>query len=281
MSTVPILLKKTREIYPFGVFSLVFVAISLFGTLLLKHPANDPKTVVLADYLLFMGTLSLIFAIALTFSPRSPGAIQFNIMALPVSFLIGLGIIALVKGLGLSTLFIGLQDFLDTFFINPELSALSSVGLPTEIAMFFVATVEELMFRVAIPAIIVVAIPIKRVSVEGRWFAALIGSSFLFGMWHIFAYNGDTTLMVTAIVAGVLLSFAYRIGAFMGGHDLAFLGIVGGHYYWNLVASGVPSAIIYLGFYMLIAVLFALLVSGESQRSTMKYISSIMRGLRR
>lgn len=280
MST-PILLQKTREIFPFGVFSLVFLSISLFGTLLLKHPANEPNVVILADYLLIMGTLSLVFAIALTFSPRSPSSVQFNILALPVSFLLGLGLIALIKGIGFSTLFIGLQDFYESFFVNPELATFSSVGLPTEIAMFFVASIEELMFRIAIPAIIVVAIPIKRVTVEGRWFAAMIGSSLLFGTWHIFAYGGDTTLMVTAIVAGLLLTVAYRVGALIGGHDLAFLGIVGGHYYWNLVASNVSSSFIYLGFYMILVFLFALLVSGESQKSTMKYISGIIRGIQR
>jgi len=278
--STPILLKKLREVFPFGVFSLVFVSISLFGTLLLKHPANEPNVVALADYLLIMGTLALIFAVALTFSPRPPNTVKFNIMALPVSFLLGLGFIAIIKGIGFSTLFIGLQDFFETFMVNPVLTSFSSVGLPTEISMFFVASIEELTFRIAIPAIIMIAIPLN-IGVEARWGVAVFGSSLLFGMWHIFAYGGDTTLMVTAMVSGGLLSVAYRIGEKIGGHDLAFLGIVGGHYYWNLVASNIANSFVYMIVFMVIVILFAMTVSSESQRSTAKYVSGIIRGIQR
>lgn len=276
----PRLLKETRLFFPFGVFALVFSSISLYGTLLLKHPANAPGVITLADYLLAMGMVSMPFVLVLTFMPLPPNVVKYNIVGLIASFFIGLGFIAFLKALPFSTFIPQLEEFFTTFFFNDQLATLATVNLPTEVTMFFVASIEELTFRVAIPVIIIIIIPVN-ISMEARWVAAMIGSSTLFGMWHIFAYSGSITLMATAIVAGVMLSFAYQVGVRAGGGDLAFIGIVIGHYFWNVTMAGLTMAIPFMLSFMFIVIAFAFTVSPESQRTTMIFIGKLMRSVQR
>lgn len=265
-----------RQIFPFGVIALVFVSISILGTLFLKHPAVDPATAILADYLFAMGLLALVIALVLNYDPTPPGAKQYNVFAIIISFLIGLGFIALFRSFPLSVLLPQSDEFFATFFFNEQLASLSTVTMPVEVAMFFVASIEELAFRVAIPSLIIILFP-HTIGVELRWFFSILIASVLFGMWHLFAYGGNTALLVTAIIAGVLFSFAYRVGALAGGFDLAFLGIVLGHYFWNITMAESPTAILAMLSFMGIAIAFVFLLSPRSQDATVRFLSNVRR----
>lgn len=270
--------QSNRQNFYFGSLGLIFVSISLFGTLFLKHPANDPSVVQLADYLLIMGLVAMVFVTPLALDKTPPSAMKYNILALPLSFLVGLGFIAFFKALPLTTLMPELDEFFATFFFNEELVTLSAFGLPTEITMFFVASIEELTFRVAFPVLFMVMFP-KEIPEGLRWAAVVAASSVLFGMWHLFAYSADVTLIWTAMFAGVLLSVGYRIGVAAGGYDLAFLGVVIGHYFWNLVMSGVVMSIPAMFSSMFIVIGFVLLLSPKTQKIFMTTIGKYKRGI--
>jgi len=287
-NTLAVVVQANRKIFRFGFIALLFVSLSIFGTLFLKHPSNTPEVVALSDYLLVMGIIGLVLSLSLTFDFEPPSARGYNVMAFFLSFLVGLGFISLFKALSLDILF-GLfssnlegafDELYSTFFFNEELATFSSVGLPTEVFMLFVASIEELMFRVGIPALIIVLFPLD-ISVEWRWLVSIIIASLLFGMWHLFAYSGDMTLMTTAVIAGIMLSFAYRLGAKAGGYDLAFLGIVAGHYFWNLTMSNSPVALGATLTFLALSIGLVFLASPRSQDATIRYISNLRRSLLR
>jgi len=283
-----VIIKANREIFRFGFIALIFVSISIFGTLFLTHPSNAPEVVTLSLYLLIMGIVALILTMSLTFNFDPPSAKNYNILGFFLAFFVGLGFIALFKALSLNTLLgsfsVGLGEAFDelytTFFFNESLATFSSTGLTTEVLMLFVATIEELMFRVAFPALIITLFPLD-IDVEWRWLFAIGISSLLFGMWHLFAYSGSSNLMITAMVAGVILSFGYRIGAKAGGHDLAFLGVVAGHYFWNITMSGSPDALGAIVVFMALVVGMVFLASPRSKVVTMKYVSNLWRSFTR
>jgi membrane protease YdiL (CAAX protease family) len=250
------IVRGSKETYPFGVIALIFCSISIFGTLFLKHPANDPDLIALSDYLLTMGLVALVIIVAFGIDVRSPDQPQISLLGFFSSFLIGLGLVALLKNLVLATY--------------------SAVGVPMDITMFFVATIEELAFRVAIPILVFRFFPMDW-DREPRWFAGVVISSFLFGMWHLFAYGADMGLMISALVAGVILSVGYRVGTLFGGGDLAFLGIVAGHYFWNLTASGTVTALSSLLTFIALVIGMAWLINPHFRKSVFTAIPMIRR----
>ncbi len=151
--------KGIKEYFSFGIISLSIVVISLFFTLFYAHPSNSARIVAVASYLLTMGIVSMIVVLffvrgesANTTPERRMGLLGFY-----VAFLFPMGLISLVRLTG-STAF-------DAFFVNDELATLSSVTLPVELLMLFVATIEELAFRIALPLIIMFFLP-KRTELE-------------------------------------------------------------------------------------------------------------------
>jgi hypothetical protein len=272
--------QTSRQTFPFGILALIFISISLFGTLFLKHPSNDPKVIQLADYLLIMCLASFVPIIPLALDHTPPDAIEYNIFALLISFLVGLGFVAIFRALAqpFTTFIPELNEFFDVFFVNEELATLSVFNLPTEITMFFVASIEELTFRVALP-VLFMRFYSKKFPSGLMWLAVISASSVLFGMWHLFAYNADTILIGTAMIAGILLSVGYRLGAAAGGRDLAFLGVVIGHYFWNLTVSGLAMAIPVMVLALVFIVAFVLLLSPKTQRAFMTTIGKYKRGL--
>jgi membrane protease YdiL (CAAX protease family) len=249
-------INEARRTYPFGVISLIFCSISIFGTLFLKHPANDPEVIALSDYLLTMGMVALIIILSFGIDQRSPDQPQISLVGFFSAFLIGLGLVALLK--------------------NVILATYTTIGVPIDITMLFVATIEELAFRVAIPILIFRFFP-RVWAREPRWIAGLIISSLLFGMWHLFAYGAEMGLMISAVVAGVILSIGYRVGTLFNGGDLAFLGIVAGHYFWNLTASDTPTAISSLLTFIALVVGLAWIINPHFRKSVWTAIPMIRR----
>lgn len=235
-----------NEMYPFGTIALIFVSLSIFATLFLKHPSNTPEMTTFADYLLIMGIASMIPILARGFQLVNVETQRISILGFFLSFLIGLGLVALIK--------------------NVILSTYSVAGVQTEVVMLFVATIEEVFFRVALPSMLFYFVP-KDSNNNVVWLAGVAISSIAFGFWHIHAYNASDALMLNAMLAGVVLSFGYRFGAWTGGGDLAFMGIVGGHYFWNLTASGIDTAIYWILFYFFIITALMYLINPHFRKS--------------
>ena len=261
--------RATRMVYPFGLLALTFVLISVFATTFLSHPENDPKVIELASYLLTMALVSFIILGIFGVDLRSPAVIRYNILGMFVAFGIGLGFQALAR----------------TFFSLPNAfsylaTTYSAIPIDIELLMFFVATIEELTFRVAIPIWIFRFIP-RRAGIGGKWLGAMIVSTLAFAMWHWFAYNADVAMIGSAAVAGVLLSVGYRVGELLGGDELAFLGIVAGHWIWNITVVPSPNAFIYLLAYFVIVVLFVLIINREATFRLLRFIQTPTFNVRR
>ena len=72
-------IRGAKNTYPFGVIALIFCSISIFGTLFLKHPANDPEVIALSDYLLTMGMVALLIILSFGIDQRSPDQPQISL----------------------------------------------------------------------------------------------------------------------------------------------------------------------------------------------------------
>jgi len=261
--------RLTRAVYPFGLLALTFVLISIFATTFLSHPENDPKVIELASYLLTMGLVSFIILGIFGISLRSPADKSYNLLGMFLAFGIGLGFQAILRT------FIAIPNAFSQLAIT-----YSSVPLDMELLMFFVATIEELTFRVAIPIWIFTFIP-RRAGVGGKWLGATIVSTLAFAGWHWFAYQANIAMIGSAMFAGVLLSIGYRVGELVGGGELSFLGIVAGHWVWNITVVPTPNALLYLLAYFVFIVLFVLIINRQTTFRLIGFIQAPTVNIRR
>ncbi len=239
-------------VYPFGLFSLGFVLLSIVLTTFLSHPENPPAILQITDYLRILGVVALILILfVFVFSPPDRTSFaqkQINPVGMYVAFGVGLGLLAIMVTISPSGN--AFSSYLATF---------SSLQLDRNLMMFLVATIEELMFRVAFPMFVYIWFP----GGTGRkLIAATLISTGLFAMWHWFAYNADLGAMAISFVAGLLLTAGYQLGGyrFQGG-ETAFIGIVAGHWLWNTsLVTGMEAVVMVFGF-MFVMTIFILLVN--------------------
>lgn len=258
--------------YPFGVFSLVFVILSLLLLTFFKHPDNSPSLIVLADFLWTLGIVSLII-IAFVYIYSAPDKTgitgrRYNPLGMWVAFLVGLGALAILKTA---------SPYMSIFdpFSNMDLD-LSSLPIDINLFMFLVATIEELMFRAALAMFIYWAFPHKDEWV--KLLASLLLSNGLFAIWHWFAYQADVGMMVIAFFAGGVLTVGYWAGSLIGGGEISFIGIVCGHWLWNISSAGGMESILLVSFVLIIVTGVVLLVNRHAMLLLVRSIKVIAGG---
>lgn len=250
--SVGVQLRVTRAVFPFGLLALTFVLISVFAVTFLSHPDNDPQVVQLATYLLMLALVSFIILGIIGINLRSPAGKDYNILGLFVAFFIGLGFQAITRYI-----------FIIPSAFSTVATTYATLPISMELLMFFVATIEELTFRVAIPMWIFLFIP--RSAGFLRWVGAVVVSTIAFGAWHYYAYGADWGLVFSAFLAGAMFSLGYRFGEFVGGGELAFLGIVAGHWLWNITVVPSPNAFVYVIAYLLVVVVFVIIINQRAR----------------
>ncbi|MFW9992025.1 MAG: type II CAAX prenyl endopeptidase Rce1 family protein [Candidatus Odinarchaeota archaeon] len=260
-------MENQPSIFPFGILASFIVVTVMLITLLLSHPSNISGQVSVAEYLYYMGIFSFILLfIARNIDTTSLATANYSLLGFIVAFTVGMGGLAMARSIAFANV-----DF--SYIAN-----LSVTGLPNELFMLLVATTEEFFFRVALPLYISKFLFI--LPREAKWFGAILVSSAIFGYWHVFAYSANANLIFVAAVAGFIFSLAYRMGSFFGGGDLAFAGIIAGHYYWNLSASGLPTALPALVIFSLLVLLFIAMVNPRFKTGMLTNVASIRRAVR-
>lgn len=249
--------------FPFGLVSILVYSIIFMMMMLLENPANDPQVVKVIGYFRIMGTGGLIFIIITTLYSRKIDRTpivdkMYNPIGIWVAFAMGLGFLAI------------LRIFAPTAnsFSNVDFD-LASLPVGPEFFMFIVASTEEMFFRVAVPMFFYLATP----SNEGvKWLSALVISSGVFAAWHWFAYNADEGLMLIAFVAGVMLFLGYQLGAKVGGGELAYLGVVAGHWLWNISSIGNVDAFMLVMIFLVGVTVVVIFISPRSASVARNYI---------
>ena len=257
-------------VYPFGLVALTFALISMFATTLFSHPDNDPTVVIMTSYLWTLGIMAMILiAFVLIFSThidrRAIMDQQYNPIGMWAAFLLGLGGLAFLKNISPA--------------MNPFSSLsiqLSSLQIDTTLFMFMVATIEELMFRVGIAMAVYKFYPSK--SSFTKLAVAAIVSNILFAVWHWFAYGADPLMMCIAFGAGFLLTLGYQLGAQFQGGDTAFIGIVCGHWLWNISFTGGLEPVITVVLFLGVVTLLTLLVNRYAMYLLISFIKRIFGG---
>jgi hypothetical protein len=138
--------------------------------------------------------------------------------------------------------------------------------------MFLVATIEELAFRVALSMAIYMFFPSDKFMV--RMFASFLLSSIAFAVWHLFAYEADTGMMIIAGIAGVMFFIGYQLGRWTGGGETSFIGIVAGHWLWNISSS--PNALLIVGGFLVIMTLLIFLTNKHAMSLLVKNINKML-----
>lgn len=260
------------EVFPFGFFSLSFAVISILLTSFFTNPANDPRLIELADFLLKMGLVALIFILfvfVLGTPDRTPIMERmYNPVGMWIAFLVGMGFPAIL--MAIAPTFAVLNPF-SNYDVN-----FSTMALNIETLMFLVATIEELTFRVALAMIIYIAFPSKSFWI--KILASILLSNGAFAFWHWWAYKADFGMMVVAFIAGLMFTLGYQAGARMGGGELSFVGIVMGHWLWNITAFGTSYALVLVFGVLFVMTLFILLVNPHSMRLLVGFISRVVGG---
>ena len=111
-------------------------------------------------------------------------------------------------------------------------------------ALFYIfvnAPSEELMFRFAVPLVIMYIL-------KTGYLMAGIVSSFLFGIAHYWAYHANTMMIVTAIMGGVV--YTLTVYLFSNRDPFNFepglLAAMIGHALYNTVITYVPNEVFYI-----------------------------------
>lgn len=257
-------------VYPFGLLSLSFALISMFATTFFSHPENDPTVVTITSYLRTLGFMGfiLIFGVLIytkEVDRRSIMDKQYNPVGMWLAFLLGLGGLAVLKTIGPNA--------------NP-FSALSiqfsSLQIDMEVFMFMVATIEELMFRVGVAMAVYRFYPSRSSFVKLG--VATGVSSVMFAMWHYFAYQGNIPMMIVSAIAGVFLTAGYLLGAKYGAGDLSFIGIVAGHWLWNISLSGGFEPILLVGAMLTVVTLLVLLTNRYAMYLLISLVKRVVGG---
>jgi len=254
--------------FPFGLFSLTFALASVMAMTLFLNPANDPQVIELMSYFWIMGVVALFFIL---FTMVYSGSVdrtqimnrEYNPIGMYVAFLFGLGALAILKVFAPTT-----NTFSNVGF------DLSILPMDENVFMFIVATIEELFFRIALGMFIYMIIPSNE---SVKLLSALIGTAGGFAVWHWFAYQADLGMMMIALFAGVLLFIGFQLGAKVGGGELSFIGIVAGHWLWNISSVGALDSFLLVGVFLVIMTVIVLFVSPRTSRVMINYIKGVIR----
>jgi len=170
---------------------------------------------------------------------------------------------------------IGLCTFggLGLFVIIRAAGLAQSIDIPEPVLQLVVAGQEEFAFRFVIPIFLFLVLAELHPNRDVVFFAAIFISGGIFSLFHLFAYSfnpyidTETILMTklfAAFVAGVWSSMLYYVAVRIGGGgEWALLGLVIGHYGFNLMNLNINPQVIVV--YMLVAyvgIFFLMLLLG-------------------
>lgn len=170
---------------------------------------------------------------------------------------------------------IGLCTFggLGLFVVIRAAGLAQSIDIPEPVLQLVVAGQEEFAFRFVIPVLLFLLLAELNPNRDVVFFAAIIISGGIFSLFHLFAYSFNPYIdteaelfskLFAALVAGVWSSMLYYIAVRVGGGgEWALLGLVIGHYGFNLMNLNVNPQVIFV--YMLIAyvgIFFLMLILG-------------------
>ncbi len=151
-----------------------------------------------------------------------------------LAFFLGLGLLSFLIGISRRT---GLVSVLWGIPTPPPVLILT-VTMGAIITQFAVGIIEEGIFRVAIPRLLM-----------GKGinsFAVILLSALIFGLFHWNAYGGMIGGIIIATIAGIIQSLAYATSR-------SAIGVMIGHTFWNLSVSGLLSeTLFYLGIGLLL-----------------------------
>jgi hypothetical protein len=154
--------------------------------------------------------------------PLKPWALRATL-----AFAIGMGVLLSFRQLSISTL--GIAQISGVPEVPAQLLATSG-ALGAVLLQFSVGIVEEGTFRIALPRLLL--------STRMRQWTAVTISSWVFGLFHWSAYQGDTSLLVMAILVGFLQAIALAL-------TKSPTGIMLGHAVWNLMISNLLTGLLY------------------------------------